>query len=83
MAQTVSTVELIASIQAFIRYLDDQLGLASLNDTDFRVERTGLVRAQRERAELENKLFKGELHRADDVTTLKGFALQMQKESAI
>jgi hypothetical protein len=39
------TFELIPSIQAFIRYLDDQLGLAALNDTDFRVERTGLVRA--------------------------------------
>jgi phage terminase Nu1 subunit (DNA packaging protein) len=61
------TFELIPCIQAFIKYQDDRLSISALNDSDFRTERTGLVRTQRQRAELELKLFKGELHRADDV----------------
>jgi phage terminase Nu1 subunit (DNA packaging protein) len=64
------TYEVIPTVQSFIRCLDDQLGLAALNDSDFRAERTGLVRAQRQRAELENQLFKGQLHRADDVEAI-------------
>jgi phage terminase Nu1 subunit (DNA packaging protein) len=59
--------ELIPTVQAFIHYLDDQLGLAALNDVAFRKERTGLVRVQRAQAELQFALFKGELHRAEDV----------------
>jgi hypothetical protein len=62
--------ELIGSIQGFIRYLDTQLGLAALNDTDFRIERTKLIRCQRERLELETAVFRNELHRSDDVEAI-------------
>jgi phage terminase Nu1 subunit (DNA packaging protein) len=62
--------EIIPTVRAFIMYLDDQLARADLADDAYRLERTALVRAQRERQELENQLFRGELHRADDVEAI-------------
>lgn len=62
--------ELIPTIRAFVDYLDDQLSQVDLTDDAFRAERTGLVKAQRERQELEDAVFKNELHRADDVEAI-------------
>jgi phage terminase Nu1 subunit (DNA packaging protein) len=62
--------ELVPSIHAYLDYLEEQLSVGLQNDTEFRRERTGLVKAQRERQELENQLFKGQLHRADDVEAI-------------
>jgi phage terminase Nu1 subunit (DNA packaging protein) len=55
----------VPTIQAFIRYLNERI--KNGDDADLQKERALLTKAQRETAELELAVMRGELHKGDDV----------------
>jgi phage terminase Nu1 subunit (DNA packaging protein) len=55
----------VTTIQSYVRYLGERI--KSGDDADLQKERALLTRAQRETAELELALMKGELHKSEDV----------------
>jgi phage terminase Nu1 subunit (DNA packaging protein) len=57
--------DLMSTIQAFIRYLNERI--KNGDDADLLKERALLTKAQRETAELELAVMRGELHKCDDV----------------
>jgi hypothetical protein len=59
--------ELLANNIAYIRHLREQAKLGDTSQAEFNLHRNRRVAADAERAELELKLFKGSVHRADDV----------------
>jgi phage terminase Nu1 subunit (DNA packaging protein) len=64
-------------VQAYITFLKQGTsmrgkGTGEGDKLDYNIEKTLLTKAQREKAELEVKVMKGELHRGEDVKTVMG-----------
>ncbi|GHS90855.1 hypothetical protein AGMMS49957_17530 [Synergistales bacterium] len=57
--------DVVTTIQSYVRYLGERI--KSGDDADLQKERALLTKAQRETAELELALMRGELHKSEDV----------------
>ena len=58
---------LAQAVQQYITWIKSQAAAKSEEELDLKKEKTLLTRAQRQKAELELQIMRGELHRAEDV----------------